>query len=476
MTQDLVDQLYTDFHNTCRTYLSDETCNRLHGVYEFAREAHGDQTRKSGEPLITHPIAVAHHLAKLYLDESVLTGALLHDVAEDTHVTLSDIEARFGEHTRLLVDGVTHLKNVSQLEDIAHLFLAMSGDVRVVLIKLYDRLHNLQTLHIMPSEQRRRKAIDTLRVYVPLATKLGIWQLKTQFESLILYETDPETYELICDGIDQRYREHHPYLQKTAHDLQKLLREHDLPAGIRIKRRSPYRIYERMSNHKLDDEAFNGAFQIILLVDSLPECYLALGHIHSCYPHTPGSLSDSIGNPRDVFYRSLNTTIIVPGYDSAVNVGIRTYDFDRLADIGILAQIQFAAAHEERQPEDAPWLPELSRLYHESENPQKFVESVFQDILQKHLQCFTPRGDEFSLPRGATVIDFAYLVHTQIGHECRGAIVNGKLVDSRYQLQDGDHVQIIRARHGGPYHEWLDETLEYVTTSRAKRKIREWFR
>jgi len=474
MQFDPVDQLYTQFAATCQTYLPHAICQRIEHAYHFARDAHGDQTRKSGEPYITHPISVAHYMAQMYVDESVLIGALLHDVAEDTHITLDDIEAQFGAQARHLVDGVTHLRNVSQLEDIAHLFLAMAGDVRVMLIKLYDRLHNMQTLGFMPTERRRRKALETLRVYIPLAAKLGMWELKTELETLILQQLDPEAHNLICAGLAARYAEQEPKLKNIAETLQSLLRQKGIPCGYRLKQRSPYRIYEAMTGSKLDDDAFNQAFQVIIQVDSLPECYLALGYIHDRYPHVTGSLTDSIGNPRDTFYRSLSTSIIAQHY--LVNLRIRTYEFDRLSEIGILAQIQFAAADQEKQPRNAPWLPQLPQIYRESEDAQKFVESVFQDILQKHIVCFTPRGDEISLPRGATVLDFAYHVHTQIGHECRGAVVNGKPADFSYKLADGDHVEIIRSPKSAPYHEWLDDTLGYATTSTAKRRIREWFR
>lgn len=472
----MVETLYDELERACEKYLPIAARERINDAYIYARDAHGEQTRKSGEPYITHPITVALYLARLFVDESVIIGALLHDVAEDTDRTLEEIEAEFGTSIREIVSGVTHLANVSQLEDIAHLILAMSSDVRVVLVKLYDRLHNLRTLHYLPIERRRRKALETQRIYVPLAAKLGMWHLKTEFETLILYNIDEDIYHLICDGIDDRYAQHAPKLQEIATQMQQLLRRKNIPGSVNIRRRSPYRIYENMVGEKLDDEAFSKVFQIIILVDSLPACYLALGHIHDAYPHVAGSLRDSIGNPKDIFYRALHTDIIAPDYPYPVHLRIRTYEFDRLSEIGILAEIQFASAGQEKQPENAPWLPKLPELYQEVEDANRFVESVFQDILQKHLICFTPRGKEISLPRGATVIDFAYHLHTDIGHECRAAVVNNKQVDLNYQLKDGDQVYIIRSKQVSPQHEWMDEQLGYATTSRAKRKIREWFR
>ncbi|MFP4322599.1 MAG: RelA/SpoT family protein, partial [Anaerolineales bacterium] len=471
-----IEILHREFFDVCATYLPSATRERLQTAFEFAKTAHAGQYRKSGEPFITHPLTVALYMAKLYVDESLLIGALLHDVAEDTAYTLEDIERQFGAQTCHLVNGVTHLKNVSHLEDIAHLFLAMSSDVRVVLIKLFDRLHNMRTLDAVAPERRRRKALETLRIYVPLAAKLGMWHLKTEFETLILSYLAPEIYQQICDGLDERYQTEYPKLDAIARDIQRTLRARKIPCGVRVHRRSPYRIYESMRGHQLDAHAFNKAFQIVILVDSLPECYLALGYVHERYPHVADSLVDTIGNPRDIFYRSLHTQIIVPDYANPVHLRIRTYDFDRLSELGILAEIQFATPEEEKQPHKAPWLPKLPELYNESENAQKFVESVFQDILQKQLTCFTPRGAEITLPRGATVLDFAYHVHTDIGHECRGAIVNNRPAEINQQLADGDKVEIIRSRRAEPYHEWLDETLGYVTTSRAKRKIREFFK
>lgn len=473
---DPVEALYSQFEATCRTYLPPETCQRIREAFLYAREAHGDQPRKSGEPYITHPITVAHYMAQMYLDESVLIAALLHDVAEDTEHTLDDIEARFGPKIRHLVDGVTHLRDVSQLEDIAHLFLAMSGDVRVVLIKLYDRLHNLRTLEFMSPERRRFKSLETLRIYVPLATKLGMWQLKTEFETLILSHIDPQAYQIICANMDERLQIHKPQLEYIGQTVQRLLREKGIPCGFRIRQPSPYYLYERMRHHEIDPNVFSKALQLIIQVNSVPECYLALGHIHSLYRHITGSLTDTLNNSRETFYRSLRSSVFVPNYKHPVNLRIRTYEFDRLADIGIVAQIQFAPPQAEIQPHNAAWLPKLPDLYNESENAQKFVENVFQDILQEHITCFTPRGDEISLPRGATVLDFAYHVHTDIGHSCRGALVNGEAASIDYKLADGDQVEIIRSRHAEPHHEWLDETLEYAITDRAKRKIKEWFR
>ena len=474
--QDAVDALYSQLDAVCATYLPEETRARLRQVYEFARIAHGTQTRKSGEPFIMHPITVALYLAELFVDDAILTGALLHDVAEDTDVTLDDIKAEFGAQACLLVDGVTHLKNVSQLEDIAHLFLAMSRDIRVVLIKLYDRLHNLRTLDALPPEHRRRKARETLRIYVPLATKLGMWKLKQELESLSLFHLNPEIYHHICEAIDTRYLAHEAKLQAVCDELQVLMRQYDIPTKVYIQKRSPYRIYEKMTHHRMDEETFTKAFQIVMLVDSVPECYLALGHVHAKYPHIAENLADTIGNPRDIFYRSLHTGIIAAGYNTPAHLRIRTYEFDRLAHLGIVAQIQFARADEEQQPQDTPWLPQLPEIYSEAGDASNFVESVFQDILQRQITCFTPRGREISLPRGATVLDFAYYVHTDIGHECRGAIVNSKPAEIGTKLADGDYVEIIRSRRSGPWLEWMDDTLEYAITSRATSKVREWFR
>lgn len=477
MPYDVVENAYQEFQATCRTYLPAPQVEHVNQAFHFAKDAHGEQIRKSGEPYITHPIAVAHSMAKLYVDESILIGALLHDVAEDTEHNLDEIEDSFGSQIRHLVDGVTHLANVSQLEDLAHLFLAMSSDVRVVLIKLYDRLHNMQTLDCMPLERRRRKALDTLNVYVPLAQKLGLWQLKNQLESLILQQIDPEAYQLIQKEQQEQERLRWPYLKAIGKELQELLAHHRIPCAIRIKSRSPYRIYEGMSGYQVDSDLFSQGFQLIIQVDSLADCYLALGYIHKHYPHLSGSLEDTIGNPRDIFYRSLHTSIIVKSdYNMPVNLRIRTYEFDRQSEIGIMTQLQFAKSQEVKQPAQAPWLPHLPQLYYEAENPQTFVENVFQDILQKSVVCFTPRGKKLSLPRGATALDFAYYVHTDIGHECRGAIINGENADINRKLNEGDYVQIVRSRNAGPLHEWLDDTLEYVVTARAKQKIRDWFK
>ncbi|NJL93160.1 MAG: bifunctional (p)ppGpp synthetase/guanosine-3',5'-bis(diphosphate) 3'-pyrophosphohydrolase [Anaerolineae bacterium] len=472
---DLVDSLYMTLESTCRSYLSEEAWQHVLQAYHFAKAAHAGQFRKSGEPFITHPLTVAIYMARAYVDEVTLISALLHDVAEDTDCTLEDIETRFGPQTRQLVAGVTHLKNVSQLEDIAHFFVALITDVRVVLIKLYDRLHNMQTLEFMSPENQRRKAFETLRVYVPLAAKFGIWRLKTELETLVLRYIDPEAFLSITQTIDQNRREHLSRLQQVEQDLQSLLRGYDILCSTTIEQRSPYRIYESTREQRFEDASFRRILRVVVQVDDIARCYLALGYIHKHYAHMANLLADYVGNPKDIFYRSLHTTILVPRY-SPVDVRVRTYEADRLAQLGIITQLQFAQSHEHKTPPEASFLPEMRELVGEIADANKFVETVFQDILKKHIVCFTPRGRDISLPRGATVLDFAYRVHTDIGHECRGAVVNGKHVEVPYKLADGDHVEVIRSRRTEPQLEWLDEILNYTTTSHARRKIREWLR
>lgn len=471
MSHDLVKELYWRFRGDCARYLPPASVDRIHEAYTYARAAHGSQKRKSGEPYITHPITVANYLAQLYLDETALIGALLHDVAEDTEKTLEDIEARFGTQTRRLVDGVTRLSGVGQLEDMAHLFTAMASDVRVVLIKLYDRLHNMQTLGIVPPDHQRRKAQETQRIYVPLAAKFGIWRLKKELETLILRYSDPIGYKATRDMLDEHCQEHLPRLERLKTEIQMMLRQDKILSSIYVEPRSPYRIYETNRQH-LFDSTFKPMLRLIVQVDDVGDCYRALGCIHKNFAHLSNNLEDFIGNPRDIFYRSIHTTIMVPRY-SPVDIRIRTYEFDKIAQIGVVAQLQFAPPNAETRPS---FLPDLQRLSGEFNEPQKFIETVFQDILQKHIRCFTPRGREISLPRGATVLDFAYQVHTDIGHECRGGLVNGKAVDLNHVLADGDHVEIIRSRRPEPHLEWLDDTLGHAVTFNAKRKIREWLR
>ena len=474
MSDPLVDDVYARLESECKRYLPPPAIERIKTAYLFARNAHGEQKRKSGEPYITHPITVAHYLAELYMDEITLIGALLHDVIEDTKVTSAMVEAQFGTQARQLVDGVTRLANVSELEDMARLFTAMASDVRVVLIKLYDRLHNMQTLSAVPVEKHRPKAQQTLQIYVPLASRFGIWRLKKELETLILRYSDPVGYKTTRDMLDEHCQEHLPRLERLKTELQVMLRQNQVRSHIYVEPRSPYRIYDSNRQHRFDS-TFKPMLRLIVQVDDVSDCYRALGFIHKNFAHMSNELSDYIGNPRDIFYRSIHTTIMVPRY-SPVDLRIRTYEFDKLAQIGVVAQLQFAPPDAEKQPREATFLPELQRLSGEFNEPQKLIETVFQDILQKHIRCFTPRGREISLPRGATVLDFAYEVHTDIGHECRGGLVNGKAVDLSQRLEDGDHVEIIRSRRPEPNLEWLDETLGHAITWNARRKIREWLR
>lgn len=473
---DIAAEYYEQLAAVCQMYLPTSSREHIHKAYVFARQAHEGQTRASGEPYITHPLTVARYIAELYLDETSIIAAILHDVVEDTPVSAEAVEECFGKDVRHLVAGVTHLAGVNQLEDIANFFNSAASDVRVVLIKLFDRLHNLQTLEHLPPYKQRAKALETMRIYVPLAAKLGIWNLKTELETLIFTFIDPASYEFICLGIENSAAIHEPRLQVIANNIQKLLRNKGIPSAIRIKRRSPYSVYQSAAKNALESHNFSRAFRLIIQVDSIAQCYLALGYIHQHYSHLGGSLADFIGNPKDTFYRSLHTTIFVPDY-SPVDIRIRTYELDRLSEFGIVARLQFSNGEEVKQLKDATWLPELTKLYSESETVNRFIDTIFHDVLEKQITVFTPRGKEITLPRGSTALDFAYHVHTHIGHECRGAVVNGKPTHLYCELSDGDHVEIIRGRQNdGPLFEWMDDTLGYATTDRAKRKIREWFK
>lgn len=472
---DTIEAHHQQLKEICETYLPAASRAQIDRAFEFAKAAHEGQFRKSGEPYIVHPLIVATYLAELYLDETTIVAGILHDVVEDTAIPAQKIEDCFGKDVRHLVTGVTHLAGVNQLEDIANFLTSAASDVRVVLIKLFDRLHNMQTLKHLPDYKQRYKALETMRVYVPLAAKLGIWSVKTEFETLIFKHIDRESYEIIKRGINTSYSQHAPLLQIVADKIQALLRNEGIPSNVRVKKRSPYSVYQSAAKNSLEQHNFARAVRLIIQVDSIAQCYLALGYIHQHYSHLGGSLADFIGNPRDTFYRSLHTTVFVPDYNP-IDIRIRTYELDRLSDLGIVARVQFSNGEEVKQLKDALWLPELKKLYTESENVNLFVESVFKDVLQKQIIVFTPRGKGITLPRGSTVLDFAYAVHTYIGHECRGAVLNGKPAELNRELTDGDQVEIIRARQNGPLFEWMDDSLGYATTDRAKRKIRDWFR
>ena len=486
-------------------------------AYNFAENAHAAQKRASGEPYISHCVAVAIILAELRVQPVVVAAGLLHDTVEDTPVTLQDIQRTFGDEVASLVDGVTkltHLPRVSRADqhdaeifnqvadknleeqqnlldsqlardrrrDLANetlrkTFLAMGDDIRVILIKLADRLHNMRTLGYMPEYKRKRIAQETLDIFAPLANRLGIWQLKWELEDLGFRYTNPEKYKEIAQNLAETRGERERQMTAIIDKLNKLISETGIKAEITGRSKHIYSIYRKMVNRDKPFEMVRDLRGVRLIVQDIPTCYAVLGLIHTHWRPIPNEFDDYIAAPKDNFYQSLHTAVL---YDDGkpLEVQIRTPEMDENAEYGIAAHWRYKekGPRDEQYEQRINWLKKLMEWRQEVEDANEFVDGMRTDVFQDRVYVFTPRGDIIDLPAGATPIDFAYTVHTEIGHRCRGAKVNGKLVPLDYTLKTGDQVEILAAKQGGPSRDWLNPALGLVKTQRARSKIRQWFK
>ncbi len=481
-------------------------------AYNVAEEAHREQKRHSGEPYINHCIAVASILVDLKVPSEVIAAALLHDTVEDTPITLADIRREFGDTVRLLVDGVTKLtqlprvsrgdqhaewgNNGNDVEDdpiqpaarlgrkedmvsetLRKTFLAMGEDVRVVLIKLADRLHNMRTLGHMPEHKRKRIAQETLDIFAPLANRLGIWQLKWELEDLSFRYVNPEKYKEIAEQLAERRPDRENQLEDIKEKLLKLLEKNNIKAEISGRPKHIYSIYKKMQKK---EKAFSMVYDVRavrLIVPDVPSCYAALGVIHTTWRPIPGEFDDYIAAPKDNFYQSLHTAVI---YDDKrpLEVQIRTQEMHLNAEYGIAAHWRYkeGGRHDRNFEQRISSLRKMMEWRSDVSDAAEFVESMRTDVFRDRVYVFTPRGDIIDLPAGCTPIDFAYHVHTDIGHRCRGARVNGKLVPLYQGLKTGDQVEILTAKRGGPSRDWLNANLGLVRTQRARAKIKAWFK
>jgi guanosine-3',5'-bis(diphosphate) 3'-pyrophosphohydrolase len=489
-------------------------------AYRFAEHAHKGQKRQSGEPYITHCLAVAMILAELRVPSSVVAAGLLHDTVEDTGVTLADIQDEFGEEIANLVDGVTKLaqlpgvsrsdQSLEQLkieeelqreaelrgittpedserdrsrrakltsETLRKTFLAMGEDIRVVLIKLADRLHNMRTLGYMPENKRRRIANDTLDIFAPLASRLGIWQIKWELEDLAFRYTDPQAYKEIVEKLDERRSTREEQVNEIVKRLSDLLTQNKIIAEVNGRPKHLYSIYQKMQEKGLAFEALHDVRAVRIIVEDIPTCYSVLGLIHTHWPPIPGEFDDYIAVPKDNFYQSLHTSVRFDD-GKTIEVQIRTRDMHEHAEYGIAAHWRYkeGASKDEQYQKRIVWLRQLMEWMQEVEDAGEFVDSMKTDVFSDRVFAFTPKGDIIDLPAGSTPLDFAYHVHTEVGNRCRGAKVNGKLVSLDYVLHTGDQVEIIAAKRGGPSRDWLNPNLKLVNTNRARSKIRQWFR
>jgi GTP pyrophosphokinase len=479
-------------------------------AYRVAEKAHREQKRNSGEPYINHCHAVASILTDLRVPPEIIAAGLLHDTVEDTEVTLEDIRRDFGEVVASLVDGVTKLSNLPRVshngskdqtssagddvellkpqsplgrradvvsETLRKTFLAMGDDVRVVLIKLADRLHNMRTLGYMPEEKRKRIGNQTLEIYAPLANRLGIWQIKWELEDLAFRYVDPDRYKEIADQLTERRPDREAQVGQIMDQLKQVLTQNSIEVEISGRPKHIYSIYRKMQKKGKSFDLVRDLRAVRLLVPDVPACYATLGIIHTHWRPIPGEFDDYIAAPKDNFYQSLHTAVI---YDDGkpLEVQIRTAEMHQNAEYGIAAHWKYkeGTPRDKSYEERITWLRRMMEWRSDVDDAQEFVESMKTDVFQDRVYVFTPRGDIIDLPGGSTPIDFAYHIHTDIGHRCRGARVNGKLVPLEYELKTGDQVEILTAKRGGPSRDWLNTNLGLVKTQRARSKIKVWFK
>ena len=473
-----------------RQYSPEADADLVRRAYAVALQAHQGQMRASGEPYVQHPLSVAYTLTDLHLDAAALAAALLHDVPEDTKLTLEDLRKQFGEEVAKLVDGVTKLERIrrlsgvregamaeAQAENVRKILLAMVEDIRVIMIKLADRLHNMRTLDSLAEDKQKRIAQETLDVYAPLANRLGIWELKWQLEDLALQHLDQEQYHRIAGLLAERRQERESYVDRVVEIIKDKLTAEGIAGDVSGRPKHIYSIYRKMQEKGRSFEEIYDVRGVRILLQEVRDCYAVLGIIHSMWRPIPGQFDDYIAMPKDNLYQSLHTAVIGPE-GRPFEVQIRTREMHRVAEYGIAAHWRYKEQSRRDLSLEAKiaWLRQVAEWRQDAKSASQFVESVKTDIFPDRVYVFTPKGDIFDLPQGATPVDLAYHVHTEIGHRCRGAKVNGRLVPLDYRLRIGDQVEILTAKKGGPSRDWLNSQLGYTNTARARDKVRQWFR
>ena len=488
------EQLYQDLISHVRRYHPSGDISLIEKAYQIAYDAHKEQRRKSGEPYIIHPLCVGIILADLEMDKETITAGLLHDVVEDTILTEEEITAEFGSDVALLVDGVTKLQLLQlsgdyegktpdrlevQAENLRKMFLAMAKDIRVIIIKLADRLHNMRTLKHMPPEKQQRIARETLDVYSPIAQRLGISKIKVELDDLSLKYLEPEVYYDLVDKIAIRKSERERYIQNIVNEVGKHIRNAGIDAQIDGRVKHFFSIYKKMKNQDKTIDQIYDLFAVRIIVDSVKDCYAALGVIHEMYKPIPGRFKDYIAMPKANMYQSLHTTLIGTS-GQPFEIQIRTYEMHKAAEYGIAAHWKYKEASDGRkaegqEEEKLAWLRQILEWQQDMSDNREFMNLLKNDLdlFSDSVYCFTPTGDVKNLPAGSTPIDFAYCIHSAVGNKLIGARVNGKLVTIDYEIKNGDRIEILTSQNSkGPSRDWLN----VVKSTQAKNKINQWFK
>ena len=480
--------LYDELIRSIRKYHPSTDISMVEKAYRIASRAHEGQVRKSGEPYIIHPLCVAIILADLELDKETIVAGLLHDVVEDTVMTQEELAHEFGDEVALLVDGVTKLGQLNysadkvevQAENLRKMFLAMAKDIRVILIKLADRLHNMRTLQYMKESKQKEKARETMDIYAPIAQRLGISKVKTELDDLSLKYLKPDVYYDLVEKINLKKSEREQFVQSIVDQVKKHMDQAGISAEVNGRVKHFFSIYKKMVNQDKTLDQIYDLFAVRIIVDTVKDCYAALGVIHEMYTPVPGRFKDYIAMPKPNMYQSLNTTLIGPN-GQPFEIQIRTFEMHRTAEYGIAAHWKYKEASDVKKPpaqqeeEKLSWLRQILEWQRDMSDNREFLSLLKSDLdlFNENVYCFSPAGDVKTLPQGSTTVDFAYSVHSAVGNKMVGARVNGKLVPIEYQIQNGDRVEIITSQNSrGPSRDWL----KIVKSTQAKNKINQWFK
>ena len=472
------EELYQALIARVRKYHPSADITMIEKAYQIGKEAHKNQFRKSGEPYIIHPLWVAIILADLEMDKETIVAGMLHDVVEDTTMTLDEISAEFGEEVALLVDGVTKLgqlnysqdKLEAQAENLRKMFLAMAKDIRVIIVKLADRLHNMRTMEFMTPAKQKEKSRETMDIYAPIAQRLGISKIKTELDDLSLKYYQPEVYNQLVHDLNARKTEREEFVQQIVAEVSKHMKNADIEAKVYGRVKHFFSIYKKMVNQNKTLDQVYDLFAVRIIVDSVKDCYAALGVIHEMYTPIPGRFKDYIAMPKANMYQSLHTTLIGPS-GQPFEIQIRTEEMHKTAEYGIAAHWKY----KETGGSNMNWLRQILEWQRDMSDNREFLSLLKGDLdlFQEDVYCFTPNGDVKNLPNGSTPVDFAYAIHSAVGNKMVGARVNGKLVNIDYKIQNGDRIEILTSQNSkGPSRDWLN----IVKSTQAKSKINSWFK